>query len=465
MKTQLMIAAFMGMSVAFAQELAQQEGVAPVTEAAAEASVQNANEDAEIVIDADDKIQEAFDAFIAAKADAGFSSYGKAHPQSGIIYYAELAPVGGAGPKDPEFLVKRQQAFMLAYRKIRNSYVKYSLESKSQSQSEYEFLEDKDAEGAQTQESLSQIERLAKKTMALAESALDRKLESAGLSPDRFSSAQSKRKALMEKLITESAIHAFSSCSGISVVKTIEARGDDGGYSIGVIAKYDPMFEYYADCFARQIRPQASNPGIDVGLMLKGDISQNFGTRFYYDEEGMPALVSFGQYAVIQTETDRRAQKARETGAFAEAERLAIESMNDFIAGNVTYDEAGKGGEEFCKSIAYDENGLPVMSSIEDSISKFNNIKSKSKAAVSMAGRNVVVRKFVAHPDTKQKVAVVAVTWSFAKLAADQKGANIRRDKGRSHAKTKAEEESSASANGNKRSSQSVVREGQTYDF
>ena len=475
MKTELTLATFMAVSLAFAQESVSEDGnsnlksmvateelVTPSQEESNE-SVKNSNADAEIILEADDKIQEAFDAFMDEKAAAGFSSYGKPHRQSGIIYYAEMEPVNGVGAKDNEFISKRQGAFMRAYEKIRQDFVKYSLNSRIQSTIESEFLRDKSAEGAQEAAQMGQIERLAKKVLALSEAELDKRLEAAGLSASGFATSGAKRKALSQKILAKAAIHAFSSCAGISVVKTIEARGDDDGWSIGVIAKYDPMFVYYADCFAKLTRPEPSKPGIDVGLLVKGDLSQNFGTRFYYDEDGMPGLLTYAQWGV-ETATDRTERKMYEEAAREEAEGNAITDMNAFIAGSMTFDESIAAGENWSKSIGYDENGLPISSSIDHSIIEYANRKSVSKANLSMGGRDKFPTKIVKHPDTGRRIAIAAVYWSFAKLEGEKRVESIQRNNGRAYAKEKKAE---AKADGKEgaRKSRAILREGQTFDF
>ncbi len=431
---------------------------APTASEMAASSVANANEDAEFEPDADAKVQEAFDAFVKSKG-SGFPGWGRAYAKSGIIYYCEMEAVNGIGAKDSEFIQKRQTAFLRAYMKIREDFVKFSLNSRIQSTVENSFLKDKEAEGSQSQVAADQVQRLAQKTMALAESELDKKLEDNGISPTQFTTIEAKRKALSQKILATAASHAFSSCAGISVVRTVEGGAADG-YTIGVIAKFDPQYVYFADCFARQVRPQPSAAGINVStLYLNKDISQDFGTRFFYDEQGMPSLISFGQWAVTNPSKDRTERKLQEKAARLQAESQANIDMNNFIAGSMTFDEATAGGEEWSKTISYDQSGCPVASSIDSTLADFVNRSSKTKANLNMGGRDILVSKFVVHPDTKQKIAVAAVGWSFAKLEAQKEVESIIRSKGRGRAEVAPKDEPKTPA------SPATLREGQTYDF
>ncbi|MCR5413221.1 MAG: hypothetical protein K6F50_00650 [Kiritimatiellae bacterium] len=456
-------AAILAPGAVFAEEEtlpADSEGVVESAPAAGDASVEAANDEAAVTLDANDKVQEAFDGFIAArnKKDKGFSAYGKAHPVSGITYFAVMEPVSGPGPKDPEFIQKRQTAFMRAFAKIREDYVKSSLNGTIRSCVDNLFESDKGALDKQDFGSSDQVDRLAKKTLALAEADLDRKLEDCGVDPAQFDGVAAKRKALSQKILAECASHAFGSCSGISVVKTVEGGAADG-YTIGVIAKFDPQYVFFADCMAKGKRPMPSAPGIDVGEMLKGDLSQNFGTRFYYDEKGMPALVSFGQWGG-GTAADRTERMLQEKAARLQAEAQANVDMNNFISGSLTFDEAVKGGEEWSKTISYNPDGTPVASEISATLADFVSRTSTVKASLRMAGREVLVSKMVTHPDTKQKIAVAAVGWSFTRLAEQVRVEEMRRRPDREVAPEPPPAEPEPEQPG-----EATLREGDEYDF
>lgn len=425
----------------------------PAEPAVAEASVAAANADMTVAIDADEKVEERFKAFLEGKE--GFTAYGKANRKTGITYFAALDAVNGIGAKDSEFIQKRQTAFMRAYNKIREDFVKTSLNSTLRSRVDSEFLKDKAAEEKQTAQDMDQIQRLAQKTMALAESEIDRKLENNGVDPSKFDGVAAKRKALSQKILAECAAHAFGSCAGLSVVKTIEGRGTDGAYTIGVIAKFDPQYVYYADCMAKGRRPQASKTGVNVGKMLESNkLYENFGTRFYYDEDGMPALVSFGQWAMTGEFRDRTERKLQEKAAKLQAEAQANIDMNNFIQGSMTFDEATAGGEEWSKTIAYDAAGNPVGSEIGSTLADFVNRKSTTKANLRLAGREVLISKMMPHPDTKQQVAIAAIGWSFAKLDEQRAVEAIRQNAGKAPVVERETGKQDA-----------TVREGDTYDF
>lgn len=436
---------------------AKAETVQPAAPEAAEASVVGANADMTVEIDADEKVEEGFAAFLETKKADGFTAYGKANRQTGITYFAEMEAVNGIGAKDAEFIQKRQTAFMRAYAKIREDFVKTSLNGTIRSRVDSGFLKDKSAEETQSAADMDQIQRLAQKTMALAESELDRKLEDNGVDPAKFDTVAAKRKALSQKILAECAAHAFGSCAGLSVVKTIEGKGTDGAYTIGVIAKFDPQYVYFADCMARGRRPQPSKPGINVGKMLASPrIAENFGTRFYYDEEGMPALVSFGQWAMSGETRDRTERKLQEKAAKLQAEAQANIDMNNFIQGSMTFDEATKGGEEWSKTISYDAAGVPVASEIGSTLADYVNRTSVIKANLRLAGREVLFSRLVTHPDTKQKIALAAIGWSFAKLDEQRAVEAIRRNAGKAQPAVKEEVRKPTNAG---------RREGDAYDF
>ena len=154
--------------------------------------------------------------------------------------------------------------------------------------------------------------------LALSEAKVDQELQKAGVDPSKFASLPAKRKMLSRSIVRSATVRSLGTCTGISVVKTVEGKGSDGAFSVGVIAKYDPEAVVIADCMVRKTRPAVlPKTGIPLGALLQGDkLAENFGTRLYYDESGMPALLSFGQWSSSVTPgMDRYERKMLEKAA------------------------------------------------------------------------------------------------------------------------------------------------------
>lgn len=439
----LAVAALMAPAFVFAQAMAPAAApvAAPTAPAAAPAAVsapqvaaavETVAKDEQIseAIDADEKIQAVFDAFMAKKSkdkNSGISDWGEAAP-SGVTYFCAMSPVSSQGSADPEFLKKRQLAFVRALLEIRNEYVKYSFRSQMSQMEESAFSRDANANRDLPKDEADAAKRISEKVMALQESEVDKKLQENGVDPSKFNGAAQKRIALSSTIMRTCSARAFGSCAGISVVKTIEGRGTDGQYSIGVIAKFDPVSVVIANSMARRVRPDIEpKSGIAVGQLLKGDMTQNFGTRLYYDAEGNPCLLSFGQWTAGEKSADRFERKLLEKSAFQQAEAQANIDMGNFLAGSMTYEEASKAGEEYVKNAKYDDEGRWIGSEANTSVADVVKWDSRTTAAGSLAGRKVVFHKTLQHPDTKAPLAVVAVNWTFKNIEQLQRVEDLAR--------------------------------------
>ncbi len=423
------IAALITPVAALTQEVASAQTIAPatvptevaVTPKQTEISVSATVQDQKIIeeVDADEKIQESFDAFIELKRaapDAGVTNW-EEPSSSGIIYFCAMAPVSSKASADPEFLKKRQTAFMRAFMDIRNRFVKYSFCSQMRSTETASFSRDANASRDIPKSEMDAVKRISEKVVALAESEVDRKLQENGVDPSKFNGIAQKRKALTLGFVRRCAAEAYGSCAGLSVVKTVEGRGTDGLYSIGVIAKYDPLSVVIANAMAHKVRPSIEpKAGFAVSRLLKGDLTQNFGTRLYYDEEGNPCLLSFGQWTAGEKGSDRFERKLLEKSAFQQAEAQANIDMGNFLAGSMSYKETTVAGEEFAKTMLFDADGRLVGVDVNTSVSDCVNWESRTFAVTGLAGRSVIYRRVLKHPDTSAPLAVVAVNWTFKKI-------------------------------------------------
>lgn len=437
---------------------------AAVTPKQAEASVAVSVQDQKIVeaIDADEKIQEIFDAFMERKRadqNAGITDWGEPSA-SGVIYFCEMSPVSSKASADPEFLKKRQTAFTRAFMDIRNSFVKYSFRSQMESTESASFSRDANAARDIPKSETDAVKRISEKVVALAESEVDRKLQENGVDPSKFNGVAQKRVALSQSIVRTCAAKSYGSCAGLSVVKTVEGRGTDGQYSIGVIAKYDPLSVVIANAMARKVRPDVEpRAGFAVGELLKGDMTQNFGTRLYYDAEGNPCLLSFGQWTAGEKSADRFERKLLEKSAFQQAEAQANIDMGNFLAGSMTYKETAVAGEEFAKTMQFDADGRFIGFEKNTGVTDYVNWESRTSAVTSLAGRSVVYRRMLKHPDTSAPLAVVAVNWTFRKIDQLTRQEELARRPSARRSAAPAAAVKPASPVG------ATAREGATYDF
>lgn len=454
------IIAAMTPAMAFAQEElpAEETASAEVVAEAVEASAENIAADAAIKIDADEVCENRVEEFAQRKREKNpLFAFGRPDSHD-ITYYYEIEAVSSKGAADPDFLKKRQMAYARAFLNLRLQRIRYSLRSYMDSTEIGGLMQDGEANRQQSKSDVDAIKRMGEKVRALSEAKLDKALQEEGVDPAKFGNVAAKRKALSSHLIRESARRAVGSSVGIAVVQTFEGRGTDGQYSVGVIASFDPERVAIVDCMRRKVRPAVlpKKNGIPVATLLASDrITENFGTRFYYDEKGNPSLLSFGQWSAnITPDMDRYERKLLEKSAIQQAEAQANIDMNNFIAGAMVLEESTKAGEKYESGIIYDDEGCPVGRSTESDITDYTSWSATTTAKDSMGGRSRVFARTIRHPDSAAMITIVGVNWSFATL--DQ----LRREEEASKPKKAIQEKPIE-----KKPVDSSLRQGDVYDF
>ena len=401
----------------YTQEQAQAVDLVVEKPAEAQVSVETANADAQVVLTVHDQVQATFDEFMKKR---GIPAYGMRDAQ-GICYYAD-SDIVSCGPENPEFVAKRATAFARAYNKAIMQHIKYMTGVMTSSTAD-KLMSDDSSDTLEEPRELAKVAAgLAKKITVLSEAKIDEQLLQLGVDPNQFKGKpiEIKRTTYLSELIKDGASRAVGSSAGLAVVKTFEAHTADNTYAIGVIMKFDPAFVEIAKCMAKKARPVvAPKAGVPIDTLLGKDpaiLLQNFGTRLFYDEKGEPALLSFGQWASTFTGNDPRIKARKQNVALLQAEELANHSLNEYIAGSVSFEQSNMTGEVLEEANVFDENGNFREANMDKLISKLQT-KFKNVASDTLAGRKIVYKKILKHP-AGHEVAVVAVSWSFGQLDA-----------------------------------------------
>jgi hypothetical protein len=177
-----------------------------------------------------------------------------------------------------------------------------------------------------------------------------------------------------------------------------------------------------------------------------------FGVRLYFDETGMPSLLSFAQFGSSETSTDPRRQQRAMDHAMHQAENLANMQLTTFINTSISVTEASEISETETEDITFGEDDNGVMKSAVEYIDRICK-NSKVTGSDTMAGRSTVYKRTLQHP-SGHKVAVVVRRWSFGQL-----------DMVRAIIDGKRPEQPKPPAKPAVKPEDSGVRKGRTYDF
>ncbi len=189
------------------------------------------------------------------------------------------------------------------------------------------------------------MDQILAKLGDLAEGSINKLLEKLDVE-DKPIDVKEKKALLEETFIKKAVVQASGRMSGLVPIQTkITQDPDTKTYSIGVIGVISDK--------TRQIARDMSlgrKPNI-VGKAKKTikeqipqdpkDLLNEYGTRLTYDENGMPAIISYGRWGVTNKSTDAYANKKRQQVAEDTAKIKADAALSEFVdMGIKTKDES-----------------------------------------------------------------------------------------------------------------------------
>lgn len=391
-----------------AEESAAQNDSAPISAESAAAT----KAELAVKIKAKEKLEEAFATFAR---ELGIS-YGDPTPD-GRFYSKGSAPVD-ADCSSPRFLQSRAMAYERAFLAAVSQFMLDFYGRQTAEKVNRYYMDD--STNAEKSPVMS-AKGVAAKVELLTEAKLDRALREEGVAPEKYAEASvvEKRKLFQDALVARTSTQALHASSGCIPVKTIEAWGDDGRYYIGVVVRYDRTSKTLAECFRRKTRPALSkDAGLSVAeaLPAKEDMYANFGVRLYFDEDGTPALLSFGQFGSSYAGKSARMAERHEELALKQAKALADNNLTMFINSFMDAAETSDVSEDIGESRVFTDDGNVTPEEGAEIVNRFRKTV-KQQGSDTMKGRSTVFDGIVPHPNG-HRIAMVVRRWSFATVDA-----------------------------------------------
>ena len=269
----------------------------------------------------------------------------------------------------------------------------------------------------------SKLERVFEKLAILGERKLDQALADSGMGAEeiaRLTPAQ-KKTTFSDRITRRTTREAFGSAAGLVPIKTFEAIDDQGNTAIGVVAASSRRMRRLATQVARgkSITPDADRARLSVADQLAEmsdeELVDQFGVRVYWDEQGYPTLVSFGQWGFSNEGLDKRKKARRRDFAGRQAENDARSHLVAFIRASTRFTEESTVGADVEEAI----NVLPdnTVEEIEtaklaDELVKKANVTSQAE----LTGMATLRTWGARHPDLdSQEIVGAIVSWSPAR--------------------------------------------------
>lgn len=410
-------------SMAYAQEGAQP--LSPVQAIAAAAAAVDAQIPAEAVQEVNravtTHVKPTAKGMVAKDIDAYLKEtgikLGEATP-SGAVYLKGIAGVM-ANVNDPNFVRSRSMAYERAYQQALFGYVMDKFGKETANQSMKTFSDRSSNRLMPSSDVKSTVDRIAEKTDQLQEAELDAKLREMGKVP--AGAVVEKRRLLQDSLVKKSMDRAVGASAGVLAVQTFEGWTEDGKYAVGVVLRGGTDTELIAEALRYKQRPLLSRPeaGISVDEALPNDdeLVSQFGVRMFFDKNGTPALLSFGQWGSAYTGTDADEAEEAMDHAMEQAEAIANENLTLFINSSITLLKESEKSEDKTRDALFDENGVPQEAKVQEYIDRVSK-SAETAGQDTMIGRSTVCKKVVVHPANGRKLAVVVRMWSFGQYEA-----------------------------------------------
>jgi hypothetical protein len=195
------------------------------------------------------------------------------------------------------------------------------------------------------EEKSGRIMRIGEKLFALTESKLDAALREEGVEFDPTQKIEpSKKVELYNEAVSRSTtVTAFGEIAGMLPVENIEAVDCTGQAAVAVIAVYSNNTRDFAQSVLR-VKPIAANPEKATGISLRARVSQEikdndilymYGLRLGHDQDGYPAILSYGQWSFAPTGTSPQSRERAKTTALNFAEATAESQLALYLSGSM----------------------------------------------------------------------------------------------------------------------------------
>lgn len=319
----------------------------------------------------------------------------------------------------PDFTRARSTAYEMAYHRAVADYVmqKFGVESVKQFST---FFRDQSSDRLEPAADVQTTEqRILEKTAQLTEAKLDEGLKAMGVTPT--GGVTEKRRLAANTIFTRSMRDAIGSSAGLLPVQTFEGWNENNQYAVGVVIRGGAETETIAECLRHKMRPGLARPeagcSVEEAMPTDEEMVSQFGVRLFFDKQGVPALLSFGQWGSAYTGSDADEAEDAMDHALVQAEALANEQLTMFINSTITVKESSDHGGGKTVDALFDANGVPTEASVVKFIDRASK-ESSLQGRDTLIGRSTVAKKVLVHPANGKKLAVVVRMWSFGQYDA-----------------------------------------------
>ncbi len=272
---------------------------------------------------------------------------------------------------------------------------------------------------------LDKAMRVVDKTLSLSEAKLDKALEEYGVPRSEVETAPIEKKKTLFKnaMMKETLKKASGEIAGLFPVQTTVKKDKKGNTKIGVILIMSQKSTQVATDIRYQRRSLITGKGANLKAKMTPKTNDKWvgqlGTRLVYDEDGSPAIVSYGMGAFVPDGDDDYINDELKEEARKQAMDNADAQIAEVVAGRMSAQSSRLQGESVEKFVTREMKAdAPTMEKTVREVIKQSSSFAKSQAKMEMKGLTTLNSgRFVKLP-SGQTMCYVIRCWTYKGLDA-----------------------------------------------
>jgi hypothetical protein len=267
----------------------------------------------------------------------------------------------------------------------------------------------------------AKLAEIIAKMEALGIGHLDEALRELGIDPAKYEKSPPAQRHVqisneIRKTVTTRSV---GDLVGLTVMQTFEGHDGKGNHQIGLVAVVSPKMKSFAQSVLRLRGNFPADPAKaqDLAALIKDKqaLLQDFGTRWLYDQNGLPILVSFYQWGLDPSGNDPVLAAEVRDLAVKKATELADAQIAEWLAATAILTTKSETGEKDEKAVERQIDGyVSQLSPSRTLVDGLDEIFEQRAHVANLTGLKTLTTWGLKHPLSNQMVIGVVRVWSAA---------------------------------------------------
>lgn len=266
--------------------------------------------------------------------------------------------------------------------------------------------------------------RILSKALSVAEGKLDQELQELGVDESEYKAlpVEKKKTIFMNAFIKNNIKRASGEIAGLFPIQTAIKKDKGGNACVGVFCVLSDKTVQVAKDISLQRNSLIKGRGMDIGKTMvptkPEDWIGQIGTRLVYDQDGTPAIVSYGFGSFKPDGDDDYINNELRKDAKSDAVDNADAQIAEVVNGKMSAETSKQQGETIEKSVSRQMViDSATLESTVKTIIKTTQSQAKSAASMDLKGITTLATKTIKLP-TGQTMCFAVRVWKYSTLNA-----------------------------------------------